>query len=745
MPEAVEVTFTYKPVISVEKVNLAGDFNDWNPEEIALFDKNGDGTYETTLTLSPGEYQYKFIINDETWIKPPNADYYVNDGFGNRNGVVQVRDKSFKDTGTKGTGQILIDALYHDNTEVCFANPIAEDKISIRFQTKRNDIEEVLLCYNDGKEREVNLEKFASFEYFDFYKTIIEVESSKFDYCFKIKDGDRVICYDEQGVIEDASKLVEVKPFQYDLSQVEIFKTPAWVRDAIFYQIFPDRFYNGNPDNDPEKIEIYKDEEKLHDAIIPKWEEGLPPGPAVVTEETEFIEDDNCIHPEGGYYIFYGGDLQGIKKKLPYLEKLGINAIYLNPVFKGTSNHKYNTAGYELVDDTLAIKGDLEASEEYLINLIEELHSRGIKVIFDAVFNHTGYEHWAFQDIVKNGENSRYLDWYNVESLPIIPLYEQDEDNPPNYECWWGFGHLPELNVRNPEVQDYLFEVTKKWMDPKGNGDLSAGIDGWRLDVPNEVKDAVPDFWKEWRRFVKDINPEAYIVGEIWDDASGYLQGDEFDAVMNYRFRDAVIRFIGLGEMHASEFADELSKLRFQYPEQANQVMFNLIGSHDTSRYLTVIDGDKERLKLTAFFQMTYLGAPMVYYGDEIGMEGEDGSDCRRTMIWKDRGYTKPDYDLLENYQKLIKIRNKEVALRRGTIEEVDVDDSHLYVFKRKYKTEELIIIINVSENIVGLSLDVDKDDGQYLELYNQQKVEVKNGRLAVRVSGVSGAVIKLK
>ncbi|MGM0471774.1 MAG: alpha-amylase family glycosyl hydrolase, partial [Bacillota bacterium] len=321
---------------------------------------------------------------------------------------------------------------------------------------------------------------------------------------------------------------------------------------------------------------------------------------------------------------------------------------------------------------------------------------------------------------------------------------EQHDDNPPNYECWWGFGHLPKLNAENPEVQDYIFEVTEKWLDPKGNGDLNAGIDGWRLDVPNEIKDSVPDFWVRWRQFVKEINPEAYIVGEIWDDATDYLQGDEFDGVMNYRFRDAVLRFIGLNEISAAEFRKELNKLYIEYPQQANYALLNLIGSHDTSRYLTLIDEDQKRLKLTALFQMTYLGAPMIYYGDEIGMKGEDGPDCRRTMIWEDRGYTKPDEDLFSHYQHLIKLRDQEAALCRGTIEQISLADQELTAFKRSYQGDEVLVIINVSEEENAITLELFQSDGYYQDLYNKSEVEIRDNQLELQLAGVSGAVIKL-
>ncbi|MGM0472399.1 MAG: alpha amylase N-terminal ig-like domain-containing protein, partial [Bacillota bacterium] len=456
MTQQQRITFSYKPVIPVESVHLVGEFNNWDPQATPMFDNNGDGTYKADLELEPGEYQYKFLINSKTWQKPPEADYYVTDGFGGENGVKIVEVDEIMKEAARGDGIIHFGAIYHHPEDIKYVDQLAKERLTIRLQTRMNDVEEVIIYYNDSKKGSSELELVASYDYLDFYEVTLEIEGTELEYYFKVCDSDKVIWYDQSGICECTEEGdYELTPFKYNLAEHEVFKTPDWVRDAVFYQIFPDRFYNANPDNDPEKIEIYRTPTERYDALIPEWDQGVPSSSPILTEETKLLSDSNEIHPEAGHYVFYGGDLQGIKEKIPYLKRLGINAIYLNPVFKATANHRYNTVGYELVDESLAIPDDQESSQEYLINLIEELHQQGIKVIFDAVFNHTGYEHWAFQDIVEQGADSKYVDWYQIHDFPIIPLSEQHDDNPPNYECWWGFGHLPKLNAENPEVQDY--------------------------------------------------------------------------------------------------------------------------------------------------------------------------------------------------------------------------------------------------------------------------------------------------
>lgn len=401
--------------------------------------------------------------------------------------------------------------------------------------------------------------------------------------------------------------------------------------DAVWYQIFPERFANGDASNDPPNVEPWGGTPKTRN--------------------------------------YFGGDLKGIIDHLDHLQDLGITALYLNPVQESSTNHKYHPKHYSKVDPHF---GD----EATFRRLVDECHKRNIRVVIDGVFNHTGVDFFAFEDIKKSEKNSRYLKWYNVHGFPVGPPEK------PNYECWWNLGDLPKLMTQNPEVRQHLFDATRWWM--------KLGIDGWRLDVPNEI---AHDFWIEWRRIVKGENPQAYIVGEIWDDATPWLKGDQFDAVMNYRFRGGCVGFIALENLNASQFDSILAAQRSQYPAEVNYVLQNLVGSHDTERFLTLCKGDVGKLKLAALVQMTYLGAPMIYYGDEIGMEGGKDPDCRRTMIWDT---AKWNMDLYKWYQKLIRIRNQYPAFRRGSYRTIMVDNERKIVaFSRSDGTDSSLVILN--------------------------------------------------
>lgn len=406
---------------------------------------------------------------------------------------------------------------------------------------------------------------------------------------------------------------------------------PAWVKDAIFYQIFPERFANGDKSNDPPGVEAWG---------------GRP-------------QSKN----------YFGGDLQGIIDNLDYISFLGVNCLYLNPIFWSTSNHKYHAKDYLTIDPHF---GD----EKVFKQLVDACHARGIRIILDGVFNHTGVDFFAFEDIKKNGQKSRYVDWYNIYSFPVA------SPRKPNYEAWWGYGDLPKLMTHNPEVREYLFNVTRHWM--------SFGIDGWRLDVPNEIPHP---FWVAWREMVKSINPDAYIVGEIWDNAAPWLHGDQFDAVMNYRFRGACLDFFVKRNSSASQFRDTLLDILDDHPQDANFAMQNLLGSHDTERFLTLCNGNKELMTLVWAFQMTYIGAPMVYYGDEIGMTGGKDPGCRGTMVWDEN---KRDNNLLATMRNLIVLRNHYDVFRRGRFEPLLVDDkSGLFGFVRTLGSRSALVILN--------------------------------------------------
>ena len=445
--------------------------------------------------------------------------------------------------------------------------------------------------------------------------------------------------------------------------------------------------------------------------------------------------------------------------RLDYLADLGINSIYFNPVFEAISLHKYDASTYHHTDKSFGPnpKGDLElmkqetddpatwtltGADSLFLKLVKEAHRRGIRVIIDGVFNHCGTRFWAFQDVIKNQQRSRYADWFDVKRWddPATPQNEFD------YKGWWDMKMLPEFREGEDgfvkPVWDYFFNITRRWMDPNGDGDPSDGVDGWRLDVANDVSHV---FWKEWRKLVKSINPDAYIVGEIWDDASNWLTGDQFDAVMNYRFARAIVRFFidtGASRYSASEFDKELADIRRGYSDEVNYILQNLIDSHDTDRLPSMIMNPnrkyddqnglrwnpnynvnkptaqaREIQKLIVLFQMTYLGAPMIYYGDEAGMWGADDPDDRKPMVWPELTYeneqTHPilgktrtndgvrfDKELFDYYKKLVRIRKENVALRRGDFTNLLIDDKKgLYAFQRKTEDNEVIVIVNNGEN----------------------------------------------
>ncbi|WP_324715658.1 glycoside hydrolase family 13 protein [Carboxydochorda subterranea] len=395
-----------------------------------------------------------------------------------------------------------------------------------------------------------------------------------------------------------------------DLAQRPAFVTPAWARTGVAYQIFPDRFYNGDPANDP-------------------------PGVAAWGDAPTFSN-------------FFGGDLEGIRRRLDYLQHLGVDVIYLNPIVQAPSNHRYDASDYLAVDPALG-------TEETVRRLIDEMHRRGMRLILDAVFNHTGETFWAFRDVAEKGPASPYFHWYYVYEWPL-------RRDPPSYACWWNLPHLPKLNTAHPEVRAYLFRVTRYWME--------LGADGWRLDVPNELE---PGFWPEWRKLVKSLKPDAYIVGEIWHEASGYLSGEQFDAVMNYPLRDALLDFFVRRSIGPVELWQRLGHLARAYPAPAFLTLMNVLGSHDTERVRTAAGGSSQAVRAMMLFVAAFPGLPTVYYGDEAGMTGGKDPDCRQCFPWDERRQDLPTWRWV---RRLARLRKQVGALARGDLAVVEVAGS---------------------------------------------------------------------
>ncbi|HAM36427.1 MAG TPA: alpha-amylase [Elusimicrobia bacterium] len=521
----------------------------------------------------------------------------------------------------------------------------------------------------------------------------------------------------------------------------------AWARGRVWYQIFPERFRNGDPANDPAAAEVPEGGRQWRPSRwTGDWYERQP---WEVRRSTDFYD------PGVVFARRYGGDIQGIIDKLDYLKDLGIDVIYLNPIFEAESLHKYDSSSLHHVDDNFGpdpagdkkLLAEARETEDpgtwiwtkadiVFLRLVREAHSRGIRVVIDGVFNHTGRSFFAFQDILQKGKQSRYAGWYGITSWGDKPGESFD------YDSWAGFKSLPVLAKDSqglvPGPKKYVFDITRRWLAPQG--DPAQGVDGFRLDVIEEVP---APFWKEWRAYVKSIKPEAITVSEIWGDASAWVREGRVDSSMNYQFAEAVASFFidRKKSVTGARFARRLRKLLASYKPQNAQLLLNLVDSHDTDRLASMIlnpdrkygQGNRVRenpsydvrkpdaaawrvLKQIAAFQMTFLGAPMVYYGDEAGMWGAGDPDDRKPMLWPDKrfspekthplaGRARPadlvafDSELHDAYKSLIRLRHQSPALMSGDLEFLDAAVSRDTVgFVRRCAIQEAVILFNRSE-----------------------------------------------
>jgi cyclomaltodextrinase len=476
--------------------------------------------------------------------------------------------------------------------------------------------------------------------------------------------------------------------------------TPAWVKDAVFYQVFPDRFARSGRVHAPGPLEA--------------WD--TPPT----------------------HHGFKGGDLYGVIDHLDHLEALGVTAIYLNPVFASASNHRYHTYDYLAVDPLLG--GDAALRE-----LLDRAHARGMRVVLDGVFNHASRGFWAFHHVLECGLGSPYLDWFYVnheylrsgrtlDAYPTRALPTLDHADSPwltrtgewsyrelGYKAWWDLPALPKLNVDNPEVREYLMGVAEHW--------IRFGIDGWRLDVPDEIED--DDFWREFRRRVKTLNPEAYIVAEIWSLEPGVLQGDMYDSLMNYPLGAAAVSFAGAGRIdravadtHAGvgafvhdddgpTFGRRLTEVISAYPPEVAAVQLNLLDSHDTPRILSICSGDTASVKIAMLAQMMLPGAPCIYYGDEIGMTGAFDPDCRRTFPW-DRPEAW-DRDLLAYVSAAVALRHARPALRQGAFRIAGAAGPVVAWARTSDDGDAALVALNNGEAPEAIAIDVPELAGRTL------------------------------
>jgi cyclomaltodextrinase len=569
---------------------------------------------------------------------------------------------------------MLLEAIYHrPKQNWCYAYD--ERTIHIRIRTKRNDVDTVHAMSGDKYAWDqtlvyIPMTILSSDEMFDYWQCEVIPPHRRLKYGFLLQKNEEKLWMTEYTFLKeppaDPYRLFE---FPY-INLVDVFRTPEWVKDAVFYQIFPERFANGDTTISPK-------------GTLP-WG-GTP-------------QRDN----------FFGGDLQGVIDHIDYLSDLGINALYFTPLFTATTNHKYDTEDYLQIDPHF---GDVDI----LKKLVSICHERGIRVLMDAVFNHSGRTFAPFIDVQKNGEQSRYKDWFHISKFPITV-----ENGIPTYDTFAFEPLMPKLNTENPEVKAYLLHVAEYWI-------TEVGIDGWRLDVANEVDH---QFWREFRQVVKKAKPDAYILGEIWHESSNWLQGDQFDAIMNYPTTNAILDFFVEGSTDAEGFSHAIGKQLARYQHQANEVTFNLLDSHDTARLITLCKDDKRKMKLAVTFLFTFTGTPCIYYGDEIGLTGGHDPDSRKCMEW-DRN--KQDQDLFKFYQDLIKLRLNHRALRTGDFTFLSsAVGSTLLAYAREDEKEKFVILMNNDSKTQSITLSL--EDTEFKDIRTEENFAIKNGSLNVEL-----------
>ncbi|WP_413702434.1 alpha amylase N-terminal ig-like domain-containing protein [Psychromonas sp. KJ10-10] len=517
------------------------------------------------------------------------------------------------------------------------------------------------------------MQKECETELFDYWFCEARPQFYRARYAFILEGkDDELLLFGEKQVVpitsrEDdpaLSQLYNFYGFPY-INPTDVFTAPSWVKNTIWYQIFPERFANGNPDISPENT--------------------LPWGSQDPKSKS-----------------FFGGDIQGIIDHLDYIQDIGITGIYLTPITEGESNHKYDTTDYFKVDPAF---GD----EKTIKVLIEEAHKRSIKVMFDAVFNHIGSSSKQWQDVLEYGKDSKYVDWFYIEQFPLINESKRKRHSKEmlNYRAFSFSEYMPKLNTENPEVIEYLLEVGRYWV-------RNFDIDAWRLDVANEVDQR---FWRLFRDELKAIKPEIYILGEIWHDSMNWLKGDQFDAVMNYPLTDAILGFFATDTLNAQQFTSLINELHVNYPINVNEVSFLLLDSHDTPRLINKCSANKDKAKLAYLFQFTQTGSPCIYYGGEIGLDGGEDPLNRKCMVWDE---TQHDLDMKAHIKNIIKLRKKHVALRSHNMSWLLVDEKqNSVIFQKEDDDEKIVIVMNNSNKPSQLKLSESLSGRKVLDIYN--------------------------
>lgn len=556
----------------------------------------------------------------------------------------------------------------------CYA--VEKGRFLIRLVTKKGDAARVVLHMQDkylpverlDTRRTCPMEPACSDRFLDYYEAVIDMDMVCLRYFFEIEDraGD-VTYYGNHGFydgpIDDVDRMFDCPQ---TLREEERFLLPAWAENKVVYQIFPSRFAT---DRDVPEEEWYR-------API-------------------------------GHRADLKGSLRGIINRLGYLKELGVDILYMTPVFRSDSSHKYDIVDYYAVDPSFGTKEDLK-------ELVDRAHALGMYVILDGVFNHTSWDFFAFRDIREKGEKSKYLDWYYIQEFPLV----MERGKKPSYKTFSYAAPMPKLNLQNRETADYFIGVATYWI-------RECGIDGWRLDVADEISHV---FWRRFRREVKAVKPDALLVGEIWNFAGDFLEGDEWDSVMNYQFYYAVQDLVATGEISASRFLGELGFVRGNLNRALEGYLWNLIDSHDTARFLHSAGGDRQKQKLAAALQLLLPGMPMVYYGDEAAMEGGPDPDCRRGMLWDE---ARQDRAMLDYYRALIRLRHQCPALTQGETVRQDADDeTGLITIERRLDGRRFTVLFHTKPGDVALP-----------ELADRKEL-VGGRRFSGRLGGYEAAVL---
>lgn len=536
-------------------------------------------------------------------------------------------------------------------------------KLRLRFHTAQNDVAKVVVLYGDPYWQELDqhqqyrlsyqrkpMSQLGTGQIADHWGVTLEAPYQRLQYLFEVtgQDGskwlfaDRGLRKDTESARIDTGNYFRV-PYFHEIDRV---KTPDWVKETVWYQIFPERFANGDSTNDPVGTK--------------PWRPSDHPG-----------RDD-----------YYGGDLQGVLDHLDDLQALGVNGLYFCPIFTASSNHKYDTIDYLTIDPDFGDK-------TLFAKLVNEAHKRGMRVMLDAVFNHMGFASMQWQDVLANGKKSRFASWFHIHDYPLTPFHNPLKgEGAPQYDTFAFESRMPKLDTANPAVQDYLLQVATYWIQ-------AFDIDAWRLDVANEVDH---HFWKRFYSAVTAIKPDFYILGEVWHSSQPWLNGDEFSGVMNYAFTQQIEDHFLTGKQTAAGMTALLTDQLMLYRDQTNQVMLNMLDSHDTPRLLTVAGDDIELALQALTFAFLQTGTPCLYYGTEMGMDGENDPDDRKPMDW-----TKLGQPIWQRVAKLIGFRREHAAtLGRGTTK-LEVTPSGLIKVVR-HGRETLTAYFNTTASSVPLT-----------------------------------------